>query len=180
MLSVVASLLLSPSAFVLPSGVVSVQRLAASPADVVMFSGGGKSAPKAGTAKKKSIFDRSPASPTRPKVTTKARPLSPGSNYPANSVPYQSNGFGTFLQRFQKVEGKSEYGMPIFLPNGNVNPAYLAAERKDIAGKKRQNVAANLSKVKRLIGKKDFELSGYIRKKVGAVGSGVDYYNSGR
>ena len=33
----------------------------------------------------------------------------------------------------QTVSGKSKYGMPIFLPNGNINPAYLAAERKEMA-----------------------------------------------
>ena len=32
-----------------------------------------------------------------------------------------------------QVSGKSKYGMPIFLPNGNINPAYLAAERKEQA-----------------------------------------------
>ena len=31
------------------------------------------------------------------------------------------------------MSGKSKYGMPIFLPNGNINPAYLAAERKEQA-----------------------------------------------
>ena len=176
MLSVVASLLLSP-AFVPPSGVVSVQRVAASPADVVMFSGSGKSNP----AKKPNIFGRGPASPTKPKVTKNARPLSPGSNYPAvKNIQTQSDGFGSFLQKFQKAEGKSKYGMPIFLPNGNVNPAYLAAERADMAAKKRKNVAATGAKVKRLISKKDFELADYVRKKVGAVGSGKEYYQSGR
>ena len=178
MLSVVASLLLSP-AFVPPSGVVSVQRLAASPADVVMFSGGGKSTPA--SAAKKNIFGRAPASPTKPKVTTKARPLSPGSNYPSvSNIQTQKDGFGSFLQKFQKSDGKSKYGMPIFLPNGNVNPAYLAAERKDMAVKKRKNVAATSAKVKKLISKKDFELADYVRKKVGGVGSGADYYASGR
>ena len=34
------------------------------------------------------------------------------------------------------MSGKSKYGMPIFLPNGNINPAYLAAERKDQAAVK--------------------------------------------
>ena len=46
-----------------------------------------------------------------------------------------------------QTKGKSKYGMPIFLPNGNVNPAYLAAERKDMAAKKRKNVAATGAKV---------------------------------
>merc|ERR1719311_858681 len=60
-------------------------------------------------------------------VGPKARPLSAGSNYPATkNIQTQRNGFGTFLQKFQTVSGKSKYGVPIFLPNGNVNPAYLA------------------------------------------------------
>merc|ERR1712187_953868 len=124
---------------------------------------------------------RGPASPTKPKVTAKAKPLSPGFNYPSTkNIQTQSTGFGSFLQKFQKAEGKSKYGMPIFLPNGNVNPAYLAAERADMAAKKRKNVAATGAKVKRLISKKDFELADYVRKKVGAVGSGKEYYQSGR
>merc|ERR1712195_72223 len=78
-----------------------------------------------------------PASPTKPKVSNSAKPLSPGSNYPTTkNIQTQGNGFGTFLQKFQTVSGKSKYGMPIFLPNGNVNPAYLAAERKDQAAVK--------------------------------------------
>merc|ERR1719207_98967 len=69
---------------------------------------------------------------TRPRVDKRAKPLSPGSNYPTTkNIQTQSNGFGTFLQKFQSVSGKSKYGMPIFLPNGNINPAYLAAERKE-------------------------------------------------
>merc|ERR1712118_580676 len=43
----------------------------------------------------------------------------------------QRNGFGTFVQKFQTVSGKSKYGVPIFLANGNVNPAYLAAEGRN-------------------------------------------------
>ena len=35
-------------------------------------------------------------------------------------------------------------------------------------------------KRKNLISKKDFELSDYVRKRVGEVGSGKDYYQSGR
>merc|ERR1719252_64526 len=120
------------------------------------------------------------ASPTKPVVKKDAKPLSPGSNYPTTkNIQKQASGFGSFLQKFQKSEGKSKYGMPIFLPNGNVNPAYLAAERADMAAKKRKNVAATGAKVKRLISKKDFELADYVRKKVGAVGSGKDYYQSG-
>merc|ERR1719409_737605 len=129
---------------------------------------------------KKGFFG-GPASPTKPKVTKKASPLSPGSNYPSTkNIMTQSNGFGTWLQKFQTVSGKSKYGMPIFLPNGNVNPAYLAAERKEQAAVKSKNIKATGAKVKKLIAKGDFELAGYIRKKIGEVGSGKDYYQSGR
>merc|ERR1711957_512272 len=79
-----------------------------------------------------------------------------------------------------KVTNKSKYGMPIFLPNGNINPAYLAAERKDQAAIKAKNIKATGAKVKKLISKKEFELSDYVRKKIGDVGSGKDYYQSGR
>merc|ERR1711924_538325 len=122
-----------------------------------------------------------PASPTKPKVAAKAKPLSPGSNYPGTkNIQTQSNGFGTFLQRFQTVSGKSKCGMPIFLPNGNINPAHLAAERKEMLATKQKNVKATGAKVKKLIAKKDFELADYVRKKIGNVGSGKDYYQSGR
>ena len=80
------------------------------------------------------------ASPTKPQVSNKAKPLAPGSNYPTTkNIQTQSNGFGTFVQKFQTVTGKSKYGVPIFLPNGNVNPAYLAAERKEAAEIKKKN-----------------------------------------
>ena len=78
------------------------------------------------------------------------------------------------------MSGKSKYGMPIFLPNGNINPAYLAAERKEQAAVKAKNIQATGAKVKKLIAKKDFELADYVRKKIGEVGSGKDYYQSGR
>ena len=44
------------------------------------------------------------------------------------------------------MSGKSKYGMPIFLPNGNINPAYLAAERKAMAVQSKKNVAAAAGK----------------------------------
>merc|ERR1712224_350033 len=101
--------------------------------------------------------------------------------YPSTkNIQIQSNGFGTFLQRFQTVSGKSKYGVPIFLPNGNVNPAYLAAERKDIQAQSKKNSQATEAKRKNLIKNKQFELADYIRKAVGPVGSGKDYYQSGR
>jgi len=73
-----------------------------------------------------------------------------------------------------------KYGVPIFLPNGNVNPAYLAAERKDIAAKSKLNRKATEAKRKKLIANDQFELAGYIRKAIGSVGSGKEYYESGK
>merc|ERR1712176_379876 len=112
--------------------------------------GRSKSAPKkaAPAAKKgKAIGFKGPASPTKPKVTNKAKPLSPGSNYPATkNIQRQSSGFGSFVSAFEKVTGKSKYGMPVFLENGNINPAYLAAERKAIAEQSKRNVRAEAKK----------------------------------
>jgi len=113
----------------------------------------------------------------------KPPPLSPGSNYPGTkNIQTQSNGFGTFVQQFTLASKtkKTKYGVPVFLSNGNVNPAYLAAERKDMAAKKVLNRKATEAKRKALISSKSFELADYIRKKIGEVGSGSDYYSSGR
>ena len=79
-----------------------------------------------------------------------------------------------------QVKGKSKYGVPIFLPNGNVNPAYLAAERKEAQAMSKKNQQTSEAKRKALISKKEFELADYVRKKIGNVGSGKDYYSSGR
>ena len=84
------------------------------------------------------------------------------------------------MQKFQTVGGKSKYGVPIFLKNGNVNPAYLAAERKDMQLQSKRNTTAAEQKRKNLIKNKSFELADYIRKAIGEVGSGQDYYQSGR
>jgi hypothetical protein len=111
-----------------------------------------------------------------------SRAANRGGPYSANkkNVQTQRNGFGSFMQKFQTVSGKSKYGVPIFLPNGNVNPAYLAAERKDIQAQSKRNSQATEAKRKNLIKNKSFELADYIRKAVGPVGSGKDYYQSGR
>jgi len=125
-------------------------------------------------------FGRSGAGRSK-KELEKAKPLSPGSNYPSTkNIQTQRNGFGSFVQKFQKAEGKSKYGVPIFLKNGNINPAYLAAERKEEAAQKAKNVLATEAKRKKLISNKQFELADFIRKKIGEVGSGKDYYESGR
>jgi len=151
------------SAFVPPTSLNQVSRVAISSADVQMFGGSRK------------------ASPSKPVVGKGAKPLSPGSNYPSTkNIQKQASGFGTFLQKFQTAKGKSKYGMPIFLPNGNVNPAYLAAERKEMQATSKKNFAEAEKKRKGLIASKSFELADYVRKKIGEVGSGKDYYQSGR
>merc|ERR1719487_2579063 len=70
------------SAFVPPASMQQLTRATVTPAaNVEMFTGGGKASPKkaaaAPAAKKAGIFGRGPASPTKPVVTNKARPLSP-------------------------------------------------------------------------------------------------------
>ena len=106
----------------------------------------------------------------RPDFVQKGRP----------TVQTQRNGFGTFIQNFQKRDGNSKYGVPIFLPNGNVNPAYLAAERKDQQEQSKRNTKASEIKRKNLIKKGTFRLAGYITKNIGPVGSGKEFYQSGR
>merc|ERR1712216_106529 len=82
--------------------------------------------------------------------------------------------------RSSTAGGKSKYGVPIFLPNGNVNPAYLAAERKEMAAQSKLNRVATEKKRKKLVANKQFELADYIRKAIGSVGSGKDYSQSGK
>merc|ERR1711990_1245035 len=95
-------------------------------------------------------------------VKKNARPLSAGSNYPTTkNIQTQRNGFGTFVQKFQTVTGKSKYGVPIFLPNGNVNPAYLAAERKEMQAQSKRNSQQAEIKRKNLIKSGKFELADY-------------------
>merc|ERR1719487_2528150 len=115
-------------------------------------------------------------------IETEARARNRGGPYQTNkkNIQIQRNGFGTFVQKFQTVSGKSKYGVPIFLPNGNVNPAYLAAERKDMQSASRRNVQATENKRKKLVANKQFELADYIRKAIGSVGSGKEYYQSGK
>merc|ERR1719390_62573 len=115
-------------------------------------------------------------------VTAEGRASNRGGPYSANkkNVQLQRNGFGSFVQKFQTVSGKSKYGVPIFLPNGNVNPAYLAAERKDMQAQSKRNTKMAEVKRKNLIKEGKFELADYIRKAIGEVGSGKEYYQSGR
>ena len=114
-------------------------------------------------------------------LSKRPKPLSPGSNYPTTkNIQTQKSGFGTFVQKFQLAQGKSKYGVPIFLPNGNVNPKYLAAERAEMKAQSQKNTNQAEAKRKKLISKKEFELADYVRKKIGEVGSGASYYQSGR
>merc|ERR1711939_1075265 len=105
-----------------------------------------------------------------------------GGPYQSNkkNIQLQRSGFGSFVQKFQTASGKSKYGVPIFLPNGNVNPAYLAAERKEMQAQSKKNSQQAEIKRKNLIKSGKFELADYIRKAIGEVGSGKDYYESGR
>merc|ERR1712228_36444 len=162
------------AAFVPQTTLLPARAVVSHAGEVSMFFGGKKSAPK-------KVAKRGVASPTKPKVGPKPKPLSPGSNYPTTkNIQTQSSGFGSFLAKFELTKGKSKYGMPVFLPNGNVNPAYLAAERKAIAAQSRKNVQAEAAKTKKMKAKKTFALDDFIRKKVGNVGSGKEYYQSGR
>ena len=112
-----------------------------------------------------------------PKVT----PLSPGSNYPGTkNLQEQSYGFGAFRQKFQTREGKSAYGVPIFDKKGNVNPAYLAKERAEMAKKSKNNVKNLAKRRNEMISKGTYYQSSYVEKKIGNVGSGKAYYQSGR
>jgi len=125
---------------------------------------------------------KSRAAPKKTGLEAEGRARNRGGPYQANkkNIQIQRNGFGTFMQKFQTVTGKSKYGVPIFLPNGNVNPAYLAAERKELQAQSKRNTQSAEVKRKNLIKKGSFELADYIRKAIGPVGSGKDYYQSGR
>merc|ERR1712216_400093 len=134
----------------------------------LLFMGGKSSGPKP----KKTIGNQS----------VQDRAKNRGGPYQSNkkNIQLQRSGFGSFVQKFQTVTGKSKYGVPIFLPNGNVNPAYLAAERKEMASQSKRNRVATEIKRKNLVANKQFELADYIRKAIGSVGSGKEYYQSGK
>merc|ERR1711972_225047 len=108
-----------------------------------------------------------------PTMTQKkaAKPTAKPGPWPSakDNIMTQASGFGSWLQKFQRLDKKSKYGVPIFDDNGNINPAYLAAERKELAAKKKQNIAAAEKKWKGLIAKKDFTIMDYIRKKIGSA-----------
>jgi hypothetical protein len=125
------------------------------------------------------------AAPKRPAMLpfdVQDRPKNRGGPYATNkkNIMTQKSGFGTFVQKFQLSEGKSKYGVPIYLDSGNINPAYLAAERKELAQRQKLNTTAAEKKRKGLIAAREYDLADYIRKKIGPVGSGKEYYQAGR
>jgi len=133
----------------------------------VLFTSGGRS--------------RAPEPKKRGAIDTEGRASNRGGPYSSKkNIQIQRNGFGSFVQKFQTVGGKSKYGVPIFLKNGNVNPAYLAAERKEMQAQSKRNTKQAEVKRKNLIKDGKFELADYIKKAIGEVGSGKDYYQSGR
>ena len=98
----------------------------------------------------------------------KVSPLSPGSNYPGTkNLQEQSYGFGAFRQKFQTRDGKSAYGVPIFDKKGNVNPAYLAKERAEMAKKSKNNVKNLAKRRNEMISKGTYLQSSYVEKKIG-------------
>merc|ERR1719473_1015513 len=135
----------------------------------MLFYGSSKSAP-------------APKSGGKSAINTEGRASNRGGPYQANkkNIQTQRSGFGSFVQKFQLAGGKSKYGVPIFLPSGAVNPAYLAAERADMRAQSKRNSVKTEQKRKNLIKGGKFELADYIKKAVGEVGSGKDYYQSGR
>jgi hypothetical protein len=61
-----------------------------------------------------------------------------------------------------------------------VNPAYLAAERRDIQSTSKRNTQAAETKRRGLIKAGKFQLADYVRKEIGPAGSSKEYYQSGR
>jgi len=101
-----------------------------------------------------------------------AKPNSVSANYPTNkgkNIQIQNNGFGNFINPFQMAKGKSKYGMPVFLPNGNINPAFLAAERKDMNLQRKKNIKAEAAKVKKMKAARTWLLEDFIRYDIGEV-----------
>ena len=68
----------------------------------------------------------------------------------------------------QDFSGK-KYGVPIFLPSGNVNPAYLAAEKKA----KESAKASNFNKFEKIkakqIAKGTYDIADFIKDRIGNI-----------
>ena len=84
------------------------------------------------------------------------------------------------VKAFQVPGKKEKYGVPIYLANGNINPAYLAAERKENEMAKKNNRKTLTARRKQMESKGTFLLDSYVEKKIGNVGSGKAYYQSGK
>merc|ERR1719191_2517740 len=74
---------------------------------------------------------------------------------------------------FQLADGKSKYGVPIFLENGNINPEYLKRERAEAKAVKAKNIVDERKKRTNLIKNKEYELADYVRKNIGFGGLGA-------
>jgi hypothetical protein len=72
------------------------------------------------------------------------------------------------------------YPHPRTLRSPSPAPSTLPPLTSPPLARAQKNIQATGAKVKKLIAKKDFELADYVRKKIGEVGSGKDYYQSGR
>merc|ERR1719191_1700415 len=75
---------------------------------------------------------------------------------------------------FQLADGKSKYGVPIFLENGNINPEYLKRERAEAKAVKAKNIVDERKKRTNLIKNKEYELADYVRKNIGFGGLGAN------
>merc|ERR1719451_104410 len=155
-------------AFAPPTTTVSRAVVVSPAADVVMMAARPSKKKSAPRSVEPAKFSNKGVTGFGTRITGKEKPLSAGSNYPTTkNIQIQSTGFGTFVQSFQKRDGKSKYGMPIFLPNGNINPAYLAAERKAMASQSKRNVGALGGKTKKMKAARTFKLGDWISKEVG-------------
>merc|ERR1719240_1174674 len=101
------------------------------------------------------------------------------------SLGFQVSRRAAPIMQFAKNPGKSKYGVPFYLENGNVNPAYLAAERKEKEANRKKNFGAYEAKRKNLVKNKKFELADFIRDNIGSAKntekngrwSGLDFFS---
>ena len=83
------------------------------------------------------------------------------------------------LQKFQVAKGKSKYGMPIYLPNGNINPAYSRRSARRWR-RPRSTTARRSRRAASRWSRRAPSSSTRTSRKIGNVGSGKAYYQSGR
>lgn len=65
--------------------------------------------------------------------------------------------------------GGKKYGVDVFLPSGNVNPAYLAAERKEKAEAKKKNFAKFQAIKAKQMAKKTYDIADVIKQRIGNI-----------